>query len=164
MTPISTLGTISSNTGVTETPKSNASYVYSDHVPITWSLSDRSTASSASSTNHSVLSTSTQAGIVIGVTIGALLLLMIAFGIFFLRQRQRKHPKTDHSKNEKRLGNEEDGPTTISIPIRASNWRSWRSWRSMTLDTWFYETIAICFSLICFIAIFLILEVCGFGG
>jgi hypothetical protein len=161
MTTIYTPGTSSSHTGITENLKANASYVYSDYVSVTWSLSDRSTTSSASSTNHSVLSTSTQAGIVVGATMGGLLLFVIAFGLFFLRPRQRKHPKTDLSQREKRLSNEEYGPTTISNPIQAS---SWTSWRSMTLDTWFYETIAICFSLICFIAIFLILQVCDFRG
>jgi preprotein translocase subunit SecG len=161
MTPISTSGTSSSNIGITGTPKANASYVFSDPVSITWSLSDRSTASSASGTNHSILSTRKQAGILVGVTMGVLLLFIITFGLFFLRPRQRKHPKTDLSKKEKHRGNEEYEPTTISNPIRAS---SWTSWRSMTVDTWFYETIAICFSLICFIAIFLILVVCDSGG
>lgn len=131
--------------------------IYAEAVMIKWRSEDFTPATSTPEAKND-LPTNTQAGIAVGVTAGASLLVIICFGLFCLRRSRSNKSNRDSTKYGKIPGGDgEDSSKRKSVHTPSP---VWLSWNAATLDTWFYETIAIFLSVICFIAIFAILQVC----
>ncbi|OQE21836.1 hypothetical protein PENSTE_c011G10254 [Penicillium steckii] len=122
---------------------------YAELVSIRWRPEDFATATSTPNTKDS-LSAGQQAGIAVGVTTAASLLIMISLAVFCLRRSRSKNFEKDSAKYGKiPQGDEEDYLKRKSVskdsPVSLT-------WNAVSLDTWFYEAIAIFFSLRCFTA------------
>jgi hypothetical protein len=102
------------------------------------------------------LSNAAKFGIGFGIPIGVFLAAALAFGYFCLQRwkRQQQNNAAEYSPCDQELDgqNDESGK-------RQNQAMSLSSWASMTMDSWYYETIALCFSIACFIATICILEV-----
>ncbi|CAG8935853.1 unnamed protein product [Penicillium salamii] len=81
--------------------------------------------------------------------------MIISFGLIFFRSGSKVLGR-DSAKYGKVPENDEENSSDKELVPTPS---SWLPWKAVTLDTWFFEIIAIFFSLTCLMAIFSILQV-----
>lgn len=120
---------------------------YAPQVSIRWRDSDFTKPTAASTTQSQELSTGAKAGIALGVTSAILIAMIFGFSLFFLRQK-RQHELS----SSEPLVDGENGKSKTKKTNQTPAESRWCLWRSMSYDSWFYETIAICFSAACLAA------------
>ncbi|KAJ5757570.1 uncharacterized protein N7511_006264 [Penicillium nucicola] len=102
------------------------------------------------------LSNAAKVGIGLGISIGVFLAATLAFGCFCLqrRKRQQQNNAAEYSPCRQQLDSQNDEGGK-----RQNQTMSLSSWASIAMDSWYYETIALCFSIACFMATICVLEV-----
>ncbi|KAJ5552318.1 hypothetical protein N7494_001696 [Penicillium frequentans] len=110
-----------------------------------------SSSPSPNPTKH--LSVAGKAGIGIGVTMGVLLGFLIGFSLFYFKRRRTHVAARDQepSQEHQLLHYGHSGSIQKNAHSPSAHHHHWSS---VLLDSWFYESIAVCFSIASFIAIF----------
>ena len=136
----------------------NGTVVDANAVSIRWHSEDFSTAPPGSHGGGEALSDTAWAGIGVGVTFGVFIAITLGM-VIFLSRKKRNHQRVAkyisvQSSNDERLGGE------FEKPLYFRNDPSlWSTWNAIGLDSWSYETIAVGFSVACFVAILCVLQV-----
>lgn len=149
------------STTLMTTPSSTAhlwskDIVRADAVSIRWTSGDFSTAPADSCGGRSALSVTAKAGIGVGVTFGAFILITI--GVVILLSRTRRKSKQVQNYTSIQSSNDEREKAEKESYLRNDS-SSWSTWNALVLDTWSFEAIAIYFSVACFVAILCVLQV-----
>lgn len=136
-------------------PDGNYSEIYADDVPIIIPAKSSSNDSADIHSEHSSLSTSTKASIALGVTFGVLMVIITALIMFLFHRRKKQGPRGGYT--PVRLSNYEK--KVIKPPSLQDVTHHRFLWGTLGSDSWIYESIAVCLSIACLIAIACILLV-----
>ncbi|KAE8153561.1 hypothetical protein BDV25DRAFT_149089 [Aspergillus avenaceus] len=155
MTEACTSSASSSATSTGSMTQSFDGQIGADPVRIIWRSEDFSPSSANAQGGHASLSNDAKAGIGIGVTLGVFIIFICALTSFYLFRKRNQRPATNYtlvqvSKDEEKV---QRSSSAQNVPSNRS------PWLTLGFDSWIYESIAVCFSIACLVAIVCILQI-----
>lgn len=135
----------------------HGSIINANAVSIRWHSEDFSTAPADSRGEGSTaLSDTAKVEIGVGVTFGAFVVITLAV-VMLVSRKQRSQKRAAESISFQPFNDERGELVKQSVFRSDSSLPS--TWSAVELDSWSLESIAVCFSVACFVAIFCVLQV-----